>query len=266
MCEPMKPRPPVTRTLTRPPRGRRRRSTHLPDVRKARRLCARTFRRVLHGPRPRHAPTRRRPQGLEQRGAKAQPTQALGLLGTGRGGAHRDAVEDPVLGSQEAQGPPAPVESGAQGGARGVQQRLAGLVEESWGDLGGVHPDLQRRSVDVSPCVLEPVGEAAPPLGEDTEAGREPLTWWAVQGDPALVGAALGHAVQGVGQCCGGHIGGLRGCERGTQPGLDLPGHRSLGHHEDLHAGSRSNRLMSRIAPVVPRRVPVTFDRPTRGR
>ena len=253
-ADPMKPAPPVTSTRIRPPPG----------------LCG-TLRRsgcpVRRPPPPPRRPCgRRRASGAA--GPGRGPGRAAGAPGRpGPRGAHRHPEEHSGVRLPQAQRPPAAVFREAESGrAARHHEPLQAVVEEPGCDLGRVHADLDPRAAGTVPCRGQPLVETAPPLGEHLEAGGEPWSGPAVEGQQAAARAAPGHRLERVGQRRLGQLGRLGRGARRTQPGLDAAGHRLLRHHQHMKVPHRRTLPMSRTARAVPRTVPVTLERPTRQR
>lgn len=78
------------------------------------------------------------------------------------------------------------------------------------------------------------------------------------------MGLDAGYRLERVGERGLGQRGRLLGGPALLKPGLRPAGHGCLGEHEDPHGASCWR--MSLTASSVPRAVPVTFDRPSRGR
>ena len=120
-----------------------------------------------------------------------------------------------------------------------VRQRGETGVEQLGRDLRRVHADQERGLADVGERRGEPLGEAVAALGDDLEALGQPRAGLAVEHDDPPPGAL------------GGQRGGERVAQRGArevrrllrragraEPGLDLPGDRRLGDHEQSRAHS----------------------------
>jgi hypothetical protein len=160
-------------------------------------------------------------------------------------------------------------------------QRLRHRLQQPRGHLGGVHADQHNRDGQLRVGVVERGGDplVQPPaaLRRYLEPGRQlgpqgarcgPLV---IQGQRVPGERGAGPGLQRVHvRRRGQHRGFLRGEWRG-EPGLDPARHRSLGQDDELGRpfGRRhetSTRRMSRTVRTVPLTVPVTLDRPERGR
>ncbi|MDJ0356798.1 hypothetical protein [Paenarthrobacter sp. PH39-S1] len=142
--------------------------------------------------------------------------------------------------------------------------------------LGHVHPDQERGAPSVSTGGIEDGGESlvevAVGLSKQFKAGSQGRVSVGSVGKDA---ACNGHG-RDRGQCViqarGGYVRGQGMAQRRRQPGLDLSGYALLGHDDDGERGGRVHQLlrswsdMSVTAVMVPRTVPVTLDRPVRGR
>jgi hypothetical protein len=164
-------------------------------------------------------------------------------------------------------------------------QRLRHRLQQPWGHLGSVHANKHDGDGELRVGVVERGGDplVQPPaaLRRHLEAGRQfrpqgarcgPLV---VQGQRVPGERGAGPGRQRVDERrLGQHRRFLRGERRG-EPGLDPARHRSLGQDDELdrerarEAGighEASTRRMSRTVRTVPLTVPVTLDRPDRGR
>ncbi len=195
-----------------------------------------------------------------------------GQLGrAGAVGGHRHPLEDPGRRAPTQPDRPVPAVLGQseQGvGAAPVDLELAAV------QLWGVHPHQQRPlgrpGPDRGEGGVQPVGQAALGLGDDLEAVG-PAGRVAVEGQHPTADVGAADHVEGVAQRGCGQLGGFVGGEAGLQPGLRPPGTRFLGqHHHGVGtiAGRHraSTALMSRTALQAPSGVPVTLERPRRGR
>ena len=124
--------------------------------------------------------------------------------------------------SGKADDPPAAVDGGSENGAQAVPdptgarrpgEQVELLVEQGSGDLRRVHSDLQAppaaRASKVVPGVSQALIELPAPLGDNLDAGWQPRSGAAGQGDHLAVRLAGGDRVEGVGQCRLGDGGGL---------------------------------------------------------
>ena len=155
------------------------------------------------------------------------------------------------------------------------EQGLDGAAEQVDRELGGVHADEQGRQGRVG--AVERGGQPHVHRSLDLRLDGEALRGVAAveHQDPAA-DPDRPDDVEGVEQGGLGDRGGALGRQGRAQAGLDPTGDRLLGEHEHLHLDlglrvalhepSRRTRDMSRTAFRVPPTVPVTFDRPVRGR
>ena len=141
-----------------------------------------------------------------------------------------------------------------------------------------LHADDEARA-EVVEGRAQPAIEASATLRDDVPAGTHPAVGVALEqqhlahvvgGDP--VGGDGVDRIHRVGQCGGGHSGGLLGAARWAQPGLHPAGNGALGDDGQVQRAHRCGasslrriRLMSCTARAVPRTVPVTFERPARS-
>ncbi len=156
-------------------------------------------------------------------------------------------------------------------------QWLRDRLQQPGGYLGGVHADQHDRDGELRVGVVErggdPLVQPLAALRRHHEVGRQlrperarcgPLV---IQGQRVPGERGAGPGLQRVDQRrLGQHRGFLRGERRG-EPGLDPARHRGLGQDDELGIGHEaSTRRMSRTVRTVPLTVPVTLDRPDRGR
>ena len=201
-----------------------------------------------------------------ERHAQSELTQPRALGAARPRGAHRHAEEGARLRRAQADGPVAAVGRGAEHRVD-PRRHEAG---ESAGEFGGrdlrrVHADEQGRPADVRERVRQALVEAAPALRDDLDAGRQPVADRAVQHDYAPGGRRRQDRIERVRQRCAGQRRRVTRGARRAQPRLAAPGSRGLGQHHQCGVHARA-RAMSLTARAVPRTVPVTFERPTRGR
>lgn len=191
---------------------------------------------------------------------------------------HGHAQDQLRIGLTQAEQPEPAVLGRAEHGVRVPGgQRVRHCLQQSRGHLGGVHADQHDGHGELGVGVVEggrdPLIQPLAALGQHLEAGRQfrpqgarcgPLV---IQGQRVPGERGAGPGLQRVDERrLGQHRGFLRGERRG-EPGLDPAWHRSLGQHDELGIGHEaSTRRMSRTVRTVPPTVPVTLDRPDRGR
>jgi hypothetical protein len=207
----------------------------------------------------------------------AEGGQPRALDRAGVGLAHRHAGEDRVVGLAQPDPPVAAVERCAEARVEVLERAEAG-VEQIGRDLRRVHADQERRAAHVGEGGREALRQAVAALGDDLELRGDPRAGLAVEDDDPAPGAARGeHGGERVLDRGRGQPRGLLGRARRSQARLDPAGDRLLGDHDERrgHVNSCAARrppvhprteAMSRTARTVPRTVPVTFERPSRGR
>jgi hypothetical protein len=213
---------------------------------------------------------------------QARVTQPVQLDPAGVIHRHRHAQDQLGIRLTQAEQPEAAVLGRPENGVRiPGGQRLRHRLQQPRGHLGGVHADEHDRDGELRVGVVErggdPLVQPLAALRRYLEAGRQlrpqgsrcgPLVIQA-QRVPGERGAGPG--LQRVDERRLGQRRGLLRGERRGEPGLDPARHRSLGQDDELGRpfGRRheaSTRRMSRTVRTVPLTVPVTLDRPDRGR
>ena len=213
---------------------------------------------------------------------QARVTQPVQLDPAGVICRHRYAQDQLRIRLAQAEQPEAAVLGRPEHGVRVPGgQRLRHRLQQPRGHLGGVHADEHNRHGELRIGVVErrgdPLIQPLAALWRHLEAGRQlgpqgarcgPLV---IQGQRVPGERGAGPGLQRVDERrLGQHRGFLRRERRG-EPGLDPARHRSLGQDDELGRpfGRRhetSTRRMSRTVRTVPLTVPVTLDRPDRGR
>ena len=205
-------------------------------------------------------------QGREVVRREPERDQALALDRAGVGLAHRHAVEDARVRPLEPDRPVAAVIGGAEHGIGAVRERGQAGVEQLGRDLGRVHADQQRRAADVLECRRKPLCETAAALRDELEPVGQPAVGLAVERHHPTGGQPrASDGGQRVLERRAREHGCLLRVQGRGQAGLHAAGHRRLGHHDERGAHA-SAAVMSRTVRSVPRTVPVTFERPRRGR
>jgi hypothetical protein len=204
---------------------------------------------------------------------------------------HRHAQDQFRVGPAQAEQPEAAVLGRAEDrvrvpGGQWVRHRF----QQPRSHLGGVHADQHDGQGESCVGVVEgggdPLVQSLAALRRHLEPGRQFCPQRAGHGPLVIQGQGVpGEAGAGPGfqrvdeRRLGQHRGFLRGERRG-EPGLDPARHRGLGQDDELgrdgaaRGGARwaaaaheaSTRRMSRTVRTVPPTVPVTLDRPDRGR
>ena len=126
-----------------------------------------------------------------------------GQLGDARvGSAHRDTgehIDVPALGQSDR--PPTAVSRPSEGGGGArLGGQIQAAVEQGGRDLRGVHPYLQAGPAGVGPGRGEATVERLAPLGDQLEAGGDPVPRRTVEGQDATVGARASDGLERVGQ------------------------------------------------------------------
>ena len=213
---------------------------------------------------------------------QARVTQPVLLDPAGVIDRHRHAQDQLRIRLPQAEQPEAAVLGRPEHGVRlPGGQRLRDRLQQPWGHLGGVHADEHDRDGQLRVGVVERGGDplVQPPaaLRRYLEPGRQ-LGPQGARCGPLVIQAQQVPGERGAGpglqrvheRRLGQHGSFLRGERRG-EPGLDPARHRSLGQDDELGCPSgrrheTSTRRMSRTVRTVPLTVPVTLDRPDRGR
>jgi hypothetical protein len=209
---------------------------------------------------------------------QARSTQPVQLDPAGVIRRHRHAQDQLRIRLTQAEQPEAAVLGRPEHGVRVPRgQRLRHRLQQPGGHLRGVHADQHDGDRELRVRVVErggdPLIQPLAALRRHLEAGRQlrpqgtrrgPLI---IQGQRVPGERGTGPGLQRVDERrLGQHRGFLRRERRG-EPGLDPARHRSLGQDDELGLGHEtSTRRMSRTVRTVPPTVPVTLDRPERGR
>ncbi len=217
---------------------------------------------------------------------QARVTQPVQLDPAGVIRRHRHAQDQLGIGPAQAEQPEAAVLGRAEDRVRVPGgQRVRHRFQQPRGHLGSVHADQHDGQGELGVGVVEgggdPLVQPLPALRRHLEPGRQLRPQRARRGPLVIQGQRVpgergaGPGLQRVGQRrLGQHRGFLRRERRG-EPGLDPARHRGLGQDDELGLdGPRgagvsheaSTRRMSRTVRTVPPTVPVTLDRPDRGR
>ena len=205
-------------------------------------------------------------------------TQPVQLDPAGVIGRHRHAQDQLRIRLTQAQQPEAAVLGGPEHGVRVPGgQRLRHRLQQPGGHLGGVHADEHDGDGELRVRVVErggdPLVQSLPVLRRYLEPGRQqrPQGPWCgplvIQRQQVPGERGAGPGLQRVNQRrLGQHRRFLRRERRG-EPGLDPARHGGLGQDDELdRRHEASTRRMSRTVRTVPLTVPVTLDRPDRGR
>ena len=199
---------------------------------------------------------------------------------------HGNAEDEARIGPTQAEHPETAVAGRPRRRGPPRSKRPRHALQQPGSHLRGVHPDQHHR--DRQPGVgvvqrrgdplIEPVtalpGHLKPRRQPGGAGGTSPTPaaergGCAGQGEHAPGEGGTGRGLQGVGQRGFGQPGRLVRRERRREPGLDASRDRRLGDDHQLRREpphDASTRRMSRTVRTVPPTVPVTLDRPDRGR
>jgi hypothetical protein len=195
---------------------------------------------------------------------------------------HRHAQDQPRIRLPQAEQPEAAVLGRPEHGVCVPGgQRPRHRLQQPGGHLRSVHADEHDRDGELRVGVVERGGDplVQPPaaLLRHLEAGRQLRPQGARRGPLVIQGQQVpgergaGPGLQRVDERRLGQRRGLLRGERRGEPGLDPARHRGLGQDDELGrpfggCHEASTRRMSRTVRTVPLTVPVTLDRPDRGR
>ena len=185
------------------------------------------------------------------------------------GGAHRDSVEDASVGPAQSDRPVATVRCRAEHRVGvALAQELAAACQEVGRSpaacpcrpaVPGRRPRRTRRQAG-RPTFRSPVGSPSPPAAAMIRSGRRARAPSRAPGVATTVSSVSRRAAAAIAAASA-------WLQRWAQASLDPAGHRLLGDHDDRRRAHAADPAPCRATVRrVPRTVPVTFERPTRGR